>query len=319
VTGANGFVGKTLCKTLYEKGYSVTGTFRSIEQINEFKKKIKCVVIDEIGQNTCWNNVLAGINVVIHLASIVHKKQKTSLNFAKEYYKTNTKGTEVLAEASVRAGVRRLIYLSTIKVNGEHTIAKPFNEESSVSPQGSYAESKRDAEIALERFSGRNGFEIVILRPPLVYGPWVKSNFLHLLKIVDQGIPLPLASVKNRRSLIYLGNLIDAIMTCVKHPRAAGNTYFVSDGDDVSTPELIRRIGYALEKPVRLFPFPLFGLKMAGRFSGKMVEIDRLIGSLMADSSKIQRELDWHAPYSMCHGLKETAKWYKKMGRKQMS
>jgi len=310
VTGANGFVGKALCRNLTENGYNVTGTFRSTEKMNEFKGRINCVLIDEIGQNTYWNNVLTGINVVIHLASRIQKNNKTSMGLANEFYNTNTKGTEVLAEASVRAGVRRLIYLSTIKVNAEHTNIEPFNEKSSVSPQGPYAESKRDAEIALERFSGREGLETVILRIPLVYGPRVKANFLRLLKVVDCGIPLPLASINNQQSLIYLGNLVDAIITCINHPKAAGKTYIVSDGEDVSTPELIRRISSSMGKPARLFPFPKFILKMAGIITGKSVTMDRLVRSLTIDCSKIRRELEWQAPFSMDQGLRETAKWY---------
>ncbi len=156
------------------------------------------------------------------------------------------------------------------------------------------------------------GLEVVILRPPLVYGPGVKANFLRLFKIVERGIPLPFAKIDNQRSFIYLDNMIDAIITCINHPGAAGRTFLVNDREDVSTPELIRRIALALEKPVRLFSTPPFLMRLAGKLLGKSAAIDRLLDSLIIDSTKIRKELGWKPPYTMKHGLKETAKWYEK-------
>ena len=241
----------------------------------------------------------------------------------------NVKGTERLAREAASANVRRFVYMSSVKVNGERTEGKSrgqrsevrdqgsvskqfFSEEDVPEPQDPYAVSKWEAEKVLNKISEETGMEIVILRSPLVYGPRVKANFLRLLKVVDRGMPLPLANINNRRSLIYLENLVDAIVACIKNPKAAGQTYLVSDGDDVSTPELIRRMGYALGRPVRLFPFPPILLKMAGIITGKSVAIDRLLRSLTIDCSKIRRELDWQAPFSMDQGLRETAMWYLK-------
>jgi nucleoside-diphosphate-sugar epimerase len=200
--------------------------------------------------------------------------------------------------------------MSSVKVNGNGK-SIPYNEEDIPTPQDAYAISKWEAEKVLNKISEETEMEIVVLRSPLVYGPCVKANFLRLLEIVDHGI-LPLASVNNRRSLIYLGNLVDAILTCMKHPKAAGQTYFVSDGEDISTPELIRRISFALRRSTRLFPFPPVLLQLAGIITGKSVEIDRLLGSLTIDCSKIRSKLHWKAPFSMEQGLRETAKWYMK-------
>jgi nucleoside-diphosphate-sugar epimerase len=199
--------------------------------------------------------------------------------------------------------------MSSVKVNGEGK-STPYHEEDIQQPQDAYSISKWEAEKVLNKISGETRMEIVIIRSPLVYGPRVKANFLRLLEMVDHGIPLPLANVNNQRSLIYLGNLVDAIVTCMKHPKAAGQTFLVSDGNDVSTPELIRHISSLLGRPVKLFPFPPILLKMAGIITGKSVAIDRLLGSLTINSSKIRRELGWQAPFSMEQGLKETTKWY---------
>ena len=175
-----------------------------------------------------------------------------------------------------------------------------------------YGISKREAEQVLHHIAGDTGLEVVILRPPLVYGPGVKANFLSRFKIVDRGIPLPLASINNHRSLIYLGNFIDAITSCINQPKTAGQTYLVSDDEDVSTPELIQRVAVALGRPARLFPFPPSFMRFAGKLLGKLDAVERLVGSLTIDSSKIQRELGWKPPYTMEQGLKETGEWYKR-------
>ena len=206
--------------------------------------------------------------------------------------------------------MKRLVFLSSIKVNGESTLpVSPFDEVSPTKPQDPYAISKWEAEQALTQIVTETGLEVVILRCPLVYGPRVKGNFLRLLQAVDHGIPLPLALARNRRSFIYLNNLTDAIATCLTHPAAAGKTYLVSDGEDVSTAELISRIAQALGKPSRLWSCPLGIIQLAGILTGKSDEIARLLGSLCIDSSKIRSELDWTPPYTLEQGLAETAQW----------
>ena len=315
VTGADGFIGHALCKTLLDNNYKIKGVVRSKKYNSRFPKGIDITQFESIGPKTDWSEVIIGMDCVVHLAARVHTVTNDTRDSLTAFREVNVGGTERLAREAASANVKRFIFMSSVKVNGEGS-SIPYNEKDIQQPQDAYSISKWEAEKILNSIGKETGMETIIIRSPLVYGPGVKANFFRLLDLAESGIPLPFASVNNRRSLIYIGNLVDAIVACIKNPKASGQTYFVSDGDDVSTPELIRRMGYALERPVRLFPFPLFGLKMVGRFSGKVVEIDRLIGSLMVDSSKIQRELDWHAPYSMYHGLKETAKWYKERRQK---
>lgn len=310
VTGATGFVGKMLCYSLVEKGYLVKGTVRSPEKIALLPQNMEFHMVNEIGPFTEWTEALNGVDTVIHLASRVHVVKETSGDPLKEYRKVNTTGTERLLEMASKAGIRRFIYLSTIKVNGEKTGGHSFSEEDSASPDDPYAQSKWEAEQILLKSAGKTGFEIVIIRPPLIYGPHVLGNFLSLLNWVDKGFPLPLYNVKNLRSLIYLGNLVDAIITCIVHPHAVGETFLVSDGKDISTPDLIRMIASAMRKKARLLPFSPVLLKAIARVVGKGPEIDRLTGSLCIDSSKIRKVLGWKPPFTIEEGIYETVKWY---------
>jgi nucleoside-diphosphate-sugar epimerase len=349
ITGANGFIGTALCGKLLSKKWQVRGTVRSSNRPIKVSTGINTMQTDSIGPDTNWSKALASVDCVVHLAARVHVIRNRDYDPLELFRKVNVLGTEHLAREAALANVRRFIYMSSVKLNGEGTgggsqksprlntlegnpvqrgrevrdqeavLKGAFSEKDSPKPQDPYGISKYEAEKILRKVSEETGMEMVILRPPLVYGPGVKANFLRLLKVVECGIPLPLASINNRRSLIYLGNLVDAIVTCIEHPRAAGNTYLVSDGEDVSTPELIRRISSALGRPSRLFPFPPVLLKMAGGITGKSAAMDKILGSLTVDCSKIRRELDWQAPFSMEQGLKETAKWYKKEARYQES
>jgi len=321
VTGATGFVGKMLCRHLLDKGYPVAGTVRSREKIFELPSQMEYHLIDDIGPYTDWTGVLENVDTIVYLAARVHVMQETSTDPLDEYRRVNTYGTERLAYMAAKAGVRRIIYLSTIKVNGEKTPPHPsplpqgesgyFREDAMPAPQDHYAISKWEAEQILGRIAGETGFEVVIIRPPLIYGPGVGGNFKRLLGRVNNGVPLPLSRVNNRRSLIYLGNLVDAIVTCIDHKDAAGKTFLVSDGEDISTPDLIRMIAKAMGKRPRLIPFPLSLLKAIGRFSGKSAEIERLSGSLCIDNSKIREVLGWKPPYTMEEGIRETVRWYK--------
>lgn len=310
VTGANGFIGAALTHELCEKGYDVRGIVRSKERSLNRNSRLEIFAIGEINSDTNWNDALKGIDVVIHLASQVHKLIDVSINPLADYRGVNAGGTQKLAEMSAQAGTRRLIFMSTIKVNGEKTTGAAFTENHTAPPQDPYAISKWDAEQALHNISDATGLEVVILRPSLVYGPGVKANFLRLLRLVDSGIPLPLMNVRNKRSLIYLNNLVDAIIACITHPDAAGKTFLVSDGHDISTPDLIKLIATAMGKKSRLFPCPLSLLKMIGKVTGKSAEVERLIGSLQIDSTKIRRELSWTPPFTMEQGLRMTADWF---------
>ena len=241
----------------------------------------------------------------------VHVMNETVANPLSEFRRVNVAGTEQLAMMAEKAGVRRFAFLSSIGVNGNITHDLPFIEKDKPRPYNPYTLSKFEAEQVVLRITSETGMEVVVIRAPLVYGPEVKANFLGLFKIVDRGIPLPLASINNHRSLIYLGNLVDAITSCINHPKAAGQTYLVSDDEDVSTPELIRRVAAALGRPARLFPFPPSLMRFAGKFLGKSDAVDRLVSSLTIDRSKIRRELGWKPPYTMEEGLKETGEWFK--------
>ena len=270
---------------------------------------IEWVVLSDQSTEDDTKTALQGIHAVVHLAARVHVMEDRAADPLREFRRINTEWTERLAKASASHGVRRFVYLSSIKVNGEETSA-PFTEQDVPAPQDPYGISKWEAEQALATVSSETGLEMVIVRSPLVYGPGVGGNFLQLLNILRRGIPLPLALVENQRSLIFLGNLVDVLIRCAQDKRAAGRTYVVSDGEDLSTPELIQRLAKALGVRARLWTFPLPLLRVMGRVLGRSSMIDRLLGSLQLDSSKIRRELGWHPPYSVGQGLAETASWY---------
>jgi nucleoside-diphosphate-sugar epimerase len=274
------------------------------------REALETTSIGNIGPETNWADALTGIEAVVHLAARVHVLKESARNPLAEFRLVNVAGTERLARMAALAGVRRLIYVSSIKVNGEYAHESPFTETGAPAPQDAYGLSKWEVEQVLLKIAAETGLEVVIVRPPLVYGPGVGGNFLRMMEWVNRGFPLPLGSIRNSRSLVYLGNLVDALVTCVAHPRAAGKTFLVSDGEDVSTPELIRRLARAMERRPCLAPFPPTLLRFAGLFTGKSAEVDRLLGSLRIDSSRIRQELEWVPPFSMAQGLRETAVWY---------
>ncbi len=312
ITGASGFVGSELCRQLVACGLDVVGTVRSLPAIQV--PGVDYRIVGELATNTAWSNeIFTGVGVVVHCAARVHVMGDYVQDPLMEFRRVNTLGTENLARIAANNGVKRLIFLSSIKVNGENSLTDtPFDETSLSNPQDHYGISKLEAEKVLSRIAFETGMEIVILRLPMVYGPGVKGNFLRLLKIVDSGISLPFSLVKNQRSFIYLNNLTSAITACLTDPAAAGETYMVSDGENISTAQLITQIAYALEKPVRLWPCPLRLLKLAGMLSGKSDEISKLLGSLCINSNKICRELDWVPSYTLSQGLSVTAAWYRK-------
>lgn len=310
ITGATGFIGRFLCSRLLAEGFSVRGTLLSSEQPSFLVNGVEPVVIDPLGSGTPWQHALAGVDTIIHLAARVHIMDDPESDPVTEFRKVNTEGTRRLACEAVRAGVKRLVFISSIKVNGEES-SQAYTEDDPAQPSDPYGISKWEAEQALRQIEMETGLEVVIVRPTLVYGPGVKANFLNMMKVVSRGIPLPFASISNKRSLIYVGNLVDALATCATHLKAVGQTFLVSDGEDVSTPELIRRTASALGGSVRLLPFPPGLMRLAGKLTGREAAVTRLTGSLTVDSSKIRRELDWMPPFTMEDGLGVTAEWFK--------
>jgi nucleoside-diphosphate-sugar epimerase len=310
VVGANGFIGRQLCAELVRRQYPVKGSVRGTTAGEALSYPV--VRIADIGPETDWSEALQGIDVVIHLAARVHVMRDDTNDPLSEFRRVNTAGTEHLARCAADAGVRRLVFISSIGVNGSETIkGSPFLETCKPVPHSSYALSKWEAEQCLLEVSGKTGLEVVILRPPLVYGGDAPGNFEQMLKVLAKCVPLPLASASNLRSFIYVGNLVDALIACATHPAAAGKTYLVCDGEDISTPDLLRQLGDAMGFPVRLLPCPQFLLKLAGRLIGKSEQIDRLLSSLQVDSNKIRRELNWQPPFTLRQGLQSAADIYR--------
>ncbi|MEW6562295.1 MAG: SDR family oxidoreductase [Pseudomonadota bacterium] len=310
ITGASGFVGKVLCEELVRGGHNVRAAGRRlpVDPISG----VEYALVGEIDAGTDWSIALGGIDTVIHLAARVHVMRDTVPDPLVEFRKINTIGTLSLARAAAAQGVRRFVYVSSIKVNGDATHnGMRFNENDSVCPDDPYGISKWEAECGLRDLARETGLEVTIVRPPLVYGPGVKGNFGQMLGVLDRRVPLPLASVHNRRSMIYVGNFADALLLCARHPAAGNQTFLVSDGEDVATPYLLRKLGEGIGKPARLLPFPPILLLFAARFVGKGAQAERLIGSLQVDSGKIRRELNWRPPYTVQQGLQATADWYR--------
>ena len=313
ITGAGGFIGSVLCEKMISGGFSVIGAQRSpITSIPQ--RGMKHIAIDLTDSNIKWDSLLPGIDVVIHLAARVHVMKKDTADPLAAYRRINLHGTEKLARQAAALGVKRFVFLSTVKVNGEESW-RPYTETGTPAPVDSYGISKMEAELRLRKIAAETGMAVVILRPPLVYGPGVKANFLKLLQTVDRRMPLPFAGVKNQRSLIYVENLVDAIVACVRHPNAPGQTFLVSDGEDVSTPDLIRMMSALLHKSPRLFSVPGLCLHIASRLTGKGLMMDRLIGSLTVDTAKIREELDWRPPFTLQEGIAETVAWFRGIGK----
>jgi len=310
VTGANGFVGRALCAELVGRKYAVRAVVRDASSLNGGACEV--VTVTDIDAATEWTNALKGVDTVIHLAARVHVMRDTVTDPLAEFRRINTAGTEHLARSAAASGVKRLLYVSSIKVNGEATHGdKKFTAADVPAPQDPYGVSKWEAEQALHRVAEETGLEVVIVRPPLVYGPGVKGNFAQMLGIVFKRIPLPFASVHNHRDLVYVGNLLDAIITCASHPKAAGQTYLVCDGEDISTPDLLRQLAAGMKAPSHLFPCPPALLQLAGKLAGKSQQLERLLGSLRVDSDKMRIDLNWVPPYSSQQGLQTTAEWYR--------
>lgn len=311
LTGANGFIGQHLGAFLIRKGHQVVAATRHKCAALDYVPT-RSVVVGEIEAATDWSAALEGVEVIIHLAARVHVMQQQAADTLAAFRQVNTAGTLQLAEQAAEAGAKRFVYLSSIKVNGESTTSRPFTENDLTAPMDPYAQSKWEAEQQLLALAADTGLEVSIIRPPLVYGPGVRSNFLRLLGLAAKAWPLPLASIHNRRSMVGIQNLCSLLEVCIQHPDAGGEVFLISDDQDISTPQLLRMLAAAMECPCRLMPFPPSILAGISKLLGQDAVWSRLAGSLQVDISKARYKLGWQPVMSLEQGLAETAAWYQK-------
>lgn len=321
VTGGSGFVGGALSKALAAQADIAVRT--TVRHAGRSKGQTDAdVVVAELSPQTDWSEALAGVEVVVHTAARVHIMNDHAADPLAEFRVVNVEGTLNLARQAAAVGVSRFVFLSSVKVNGEETYPSRvagsasrddggcFSEEDVPAPQDAYAISKMEAEEGLRGIAADTGMEVVIIRPPLVYGPGVRANFHALLRVVAYGLPLPFGLIANRRSLVALDNLVDFIVTCIQHPKAANQTFLVSDGEDVSTADLIRRLAHALGRPARLLPVPVWLLQAGAALLGKRHAAQRLCSSLQVDISKARQLLGWMPPLTLDEGLKKVSQGY---------
>lgn len=308
VTGATGFVGRVLCAHLAQRGYTVRAALRADGPLQEGIAE-GCIV-GEICGDTDWTKCLERVDVVVHAAGRAHLPNAYGAG-AEQYLAVNADGTRQLAEAAGRAGVRRLVFLSSIKVNGEHTTGPAFRAADRAAPHDAYARSKLRAEELLRGAGARSGMEVVVVRPPLVYGSGVRANFLRLLRWVDSGRPLPFGRVRNHRSLVSVWNLSSLVASLLEEPAAAGRLWLVSDGEDLSTAQLAARLARALGRPLQLWPVPVPLLRVCGALIGRGAEVARLCDSLTVDITDTRTLLRWTPPYTVDESLARTVAWYR--------
>jgi UDP-glucose 4-epimerase len=312
VTGATGFVGTVLCETLARVGYVVRGAVRRNRALPACVAEK--VVVGDINSTTDWTEALEGVDSVIHVAARVHELHAAAAT-VNLYLETNERGTQRLANAAARTKSCRFVYLSSIKVNGGEAASRAYTPLDEPHPQDAYGISKWHAERCIVQIAARTGMEAVIVRAPLVYGPGVRANFLRLMQWVDRGWPLPLGAIRNRRSLVNIWNLCDVLLHVLTHVSAPGRTWMVSDAEDLSTPDLIRRLGSAMGRPIRLLPVPVSLLQLSAGLMGRRAELARLCGSLAVDITQTCAELGWSPPVTVDEGLARTVAWYLDEGR----
>jgi len=305
LTGASGFVGKAILKAAQHRGLSIRAVFRFMD----FEMEIcDAVLIPELDASTDWAPALIGVDVLVHAAARAHIMQEDAMNPMAEYRRVNVEGTLNLARQAATAGVRRFVFISSIKVNGDSTApGRPFTADDAPAPEDAYGLSKAEAEAQLRQVAQETGMQVVIIRPPLIYGPGVKGNFASLIGWVRRGLPLPLGAViHNRRSLVGLDNLVNLILACTMHPKAANQTFLISDGEDLSTSELLRKIGKALGRPPQLLWVPVGFISLVAGLLGKSKISERLLGSLQVDIHKTCEMLDWSPSVAIDEGLRRT-------------
>ena len=300
VTGATGFVGSELFSRL-----AIKERFCPLGAVRHVKGNAQCVSVGDIRSDTEWNQALSSQNVVVHTAARAHIMKDEIPDPLAEYRKVNVDGTLNLARQAAEAGVSRFVFISSIKVNGEQTrLDQPFTPEDAPAPEDAYSISKMEAEQGLQALAAETGMEVVIIRPPLVYGPGVKGNFTSMIKLVEKGLPLPLGAIHNKRSLVALDNLVDLIIICIDHPAAANQVFLAGDGEDLSTTALLQGVARVMGKPSRLVPVPAGLLMFGASVLGRKAMAQRLLGSLQVDISKARNLLGWRPPLSVEEGLK---------------
>lgn len=308
VTGATGFVGRRLCRTLLAQGNSVVAAVRKTSATDTLPHNVERTVIDGLGPETKWDRpLLQSVDIVVHLAARVHVMNDSANDPTAEFQRVNVAGTEQLFR-SAAGSIKRFVFVSSL--HAMHSLTDELlNEQSPCSPDTPYGQSKLDAEKIVRTIGKETNTETVIVRPPPVYGPGNLGNLQKLFRTVRAGWPLPLGSINNRRSLVYVENLVDALAICTQHPQAAGETFLISDGDPISIAELIRETATAFNRPARLWPFPPRFMKIAGKLTGKTGTVNRLLGSLAVDDQRIRRTIGWNPPFTLQDGLRTTAKW----------
>lgn len=304
ITGASGFVGRALISKLaLETNHFVRV---SVRKKTQFPSQIEVIENMEASSNTNWTDALRGVDIVIHLLARVHVMDEQAADPLLEFRNVNVDATIDLAKLAAKQGIKRFVFLSSVKVNGESTSHKPFSESDLPHPQDAYAISKWEAEEALRKISKDTGMEVVIIRSPLVYGPNVKANFLKMMQYIKRGIPLPLGAIQNKRSLISIDNLVDFITTAISHPKAANETFLISDDEDISTTDLLHRIAQCMGKSARLISVPPKILFFIFNIVGRQDFGDRLLGSLEIDITKAKKLLAWSPPKTLDEGLRAT-------------
>jgi nucleoside-diphosphate-sugar epimerase len=310
VTGASGFVGRAVVRRAAADGRRVRAATRQL-LATDWPSKVDVMPAGDLEREPAWHGgALDSVDAIVHCAARVHVMKESAIDPLAAFRAVNAVGTLQLARQAAASGVRRFIFISTLHVNGNETFDRPFNPEDNAAPHSAYAVSKHEAELGLRSLASQTGLEVVIVRPPLVYGPGVSGNFGRLMCALYQGLPLPFRAVHNRRSLVALDNLVDLIVTCLDHPKAPNQTFLVSDGEDLSTPELLRRTAEALGRTARLFAVPPPVLRVAARLLGKAGVAQQLCGSLQVDMRKTRELLGWAPPTAVNTALAQTARHF---------
>lgn len=314
VTGASGFVGRAVVARLAQAAMPVRAALRQMPSAPMLDMEV--APVGHIHATTDWRSALDGVDAVVHCAARVHVMHETATDPLAAFREVNVAGTLQLARQAQASGVRRFVFISSIGVNGAETMGRPFTAEDAPAPHSPYAQSKHEAEVALRELAQHTGLEVAIIRPPLVFGPAAPGNFERLMRALHRGTPLPFGAVHNQRSFVALGNLASLVQVCLSHPQAANQTFMVSDGEDISTTELLRRVAQGLGRQARLIPVPSGAIRALAGLLGKAEFAQRLCGSLQVDITKTRALLGWAPPVALADALNDAARQYLAQGKR---